>query len=142
MGACVKATHSPRVSPEEKALLQEIRASRRFPVANFELRSSKDPSVFSGALQNVHLYSIDDTMEEVVRRGELLERLARKGLVFLNYELRAYVQSDYAPYRESDLFRELEASMKEAKDEGFYFDYAFLKKGLAVLTPRGKYAAR
>ncbi|MFR3552482.1 MAG: hypothetical protein ACLTWW_08760 [Negativibacillus sp.] len=59
------------------------------------------------------------------------------------YDLKSYVKKDYQPYHDSDLFHLLEQLVAEGSQrEGYLFDYAFVKKGMAVLTCKGKYAIR
>lgn len=140
MSVHIKCTTSPELSAEELALLQEIKNSRRYAVANFELRSSNNDEIYTGAMENVHLLDKDEAMTPVVERGELLEQLKEKGLIVLNYELRTYVKSDYVIFKESKLWAELEEAVAEAKEQGFTFDLLHMSKGLAALTIKGKYA--
>jgi len=140
MSVRINCTTSPVLSAEELALLQEIKNSRRYAVANFELRSSANDEIYTGAMENVHLLDKDEAMPPVVERGELLEQLKEKGLIVLNYELRTYVKSDYLIFKESKLWAELEEAVAEAKEQGFTFDILHMSKGLAALTIKGKYA--
>lgn len=140
MSVRINCTTSPELSAEELALLQEIKNSRRYAVANFELRSSNNDEIYTGAMENVHLLDKDEAMTPVVERGELLEQLKEKGLIVLNYELRSYVKSDYLIFKESKLWAELEEAVAEAKEQGFTFDLLHMSKGLAALTIKGKYA--
>ncbi len=140
MSVHIKCTTSPVLSQEELALLKEIKNSHRYAVANFELRSSGNDEIYTGAMENVHLLDKDEAMTPVVERGELLEQLKEKGLIVLNYELRTYVKSDYVIFKESKLWSELEEAVAEAKEQGFTFDILHMSKGLAALTIRGKYA--
>ena len=71
----------------------------------------------------------------------LLLSLEEKGLIVLYYGLKTFVKSDYQLYHDSVVFAELCGLAQEgAKREGYLFDHAFVKKGIAVLTVRGKYA--
>ena len=140
MSVSIKCTKSPELTPEELALLQEIKNSRRYAVANFELRSSQNDEIYTGAMENVHLLDKDEEMTPVVERGELLEQLKEKGLIVLNYELGVYVKSDYMIFKESHLWAELETAVAEAKEQNFTFDLLHMTKGLAELTVRGSYA--
>ncbi|MBP1581050.1 MAG: hypothetical protein J6A26_01460 [Oscillospiraceae bacterium] len=140
MSVSIKCTKSPELTPEELALLQEIKNSRRYAVANFELRSSQNDEIYTGAMENVHLLDKDEEMTPVVERGELLEQLKEKGLIVLNYELGVYVKSDYVIFKESHLWAELETAVAEAKEQNFTFDLLHMTKGLAELTVKGSYA--
>lgn len=140
MSVTISCTHSPKLSAEELAVLQEIKNTPRYVVANFELRSSQNDEIFTGAMENVHLHSQEEEMTPVVQRGEVLEQLREKGLIVLNYNLPAYVKRDYVIFKESKLFAELEEAVKEAQEQHFTFDIAHITKGLAALTIKGKYA--
>jgi len=140
MSVSIKCTKSPELSAEELALLKEIKESSRYAVANFELRSSGNDGIYTGAMENVHLLDKDEEMTPVVERGELLETLKEKGLIVLNYELGVYVKSDYIIFKESKLWKELEDAVAEAKEQGFTFDILHMTKGCAELTVKGKYA--
>ncbi len=140
MSVHIHCTASPVLSEEELTLLREIAGCRRYAVANFELRSSGNDEIYTGAMENVHLLDKDEAMTPVVERGELLEQLMEKGLISLDYELRSYVKSDYLIFKESKLWKELEEAVAEAKENGFTFDILYMSKGRAALTVKGQYA--
>lgn len=142
MSVSIRCSTSPVLSPEQLALLGEIQANGHYVVANFQLLSSRDDSIYTGALENVHLLSRDEAMGPVVERGELLQQLAELGLIILNYHLPAYVQKDYLLFRESALWQQLEEAVAEAKEQNYTFDILHMEKGLAALTVKGKYALR
>ena len=143
MSVCIHHTSSPVISQEEKQLLKEISGANRYPVCRFELRSSREEELISTALDAVHLERQDEEMEPVKARAQLLKSLEEKGLLVLYYDLKSYVKKDYQPYHDSDLFHLLEQLVAEGSQrEGYLFDYAFVKKGMAVLTCKGKYAIR
>ena len=50
------------ITAAEKALLREIGEGRRYPVVCFELRSSREPSLRSVALREVHMETGLETM--------------------------------------------------------------------------------
>ena len=79
MSVRINCTKSPELSGEELALLKEIAESRRYAVANFELRSSGNDEIYTGAMENVHLLNKEEGMTPVVERGELLEQLKAEG---------------------------------------------------------------
>ena len=134
-------TVSPELTAEEAALLREIGQSRRYPVCRFELRCTREAELVSTALNAVHLQSAQDTMYSIKARAALLLKLEEKGLIVLYYGLKTFVKSDYQMYHDSDVFAQLcQLAQEGAKREGYLFDYACVKKGIAVLTVRGKYA--
>ena len=140
MSVRINCTKSPELTAEQAALLKEIAGCRRYAVANFELRSSKNDEIYTGAMENVHLLEEDEPMTPVVERGELLEELKEKGLIDLTYELRSYVKSDYLIFKNSKLWKELEDAVAEAQENGFTFDVLYMSKGLATLTVKGNFA--
>jgi len=142
MSVSIHCTKSPSLNAEQLQVLQEIQDSGHYVVANFQLLSSRDDSIYTGALENVHLLSRDEAMTPVVERGEVLQQLFELGLIVLNYHLPAYVQRDYLIFRESDLWRQLEEAVAEAKEQHYTFDILHMQKGLAALTVKGRYALR
>lgn len=65
----------------EKAgnLLQEIARSKRYPVVRFELKSTKDRSLRSTALNHVRIQKADEGIEEIKERGAALQRVGGGG---------------------------------------------------------------
>ena len=53
-----------QVSAEEKELLKRIGQAPRFPIVRFELRSSRERSLISTALNHVYLERETDSMEQ------------------------------------------------------------------------------
>ena len=88
----------------EKELLLAVRDCNRFPIGRFELHSTKESSLVSTALDNVVIERSDDSMEQVKTIGSALASLEEKGLVFLDYDLKSRVVSDYDAIANSDLF--------------------------------------
>lgn len=143
MSVHINHTVLPTITEEEKEVLQQIHAAVRYPVCRFELRSSKEEELRSTALDAVHLTDEKEGMESVKHRAELLKSLEEKGLIVLFYHLKTFVKGDYQLYHHSDIFCQLQQLAEEgSKREGYLFDYAFVKKGVAVLTIKGKYALR
>lgn len=143
MSVVVKCTCSPKISEAEKEVLIEIKKARRYPVARFELRSSREDDLISTALNHVCLKSEKDSMETVKAKASLLSKLEEKGLIEISYNLRCFIKSDYSMYHHSDLFALLCNTVEEGKKkENFLFDYAFLKKGIITLTLKGEYAVK
>ena len=143
MSVLVRNTVSPKITEQEKAVLEQIKQTRRYPVCRFELRSSKEEDLVSTALDAVHLTDEHETMESVKARAALLKSLEEKGLIVINYSLKTFIKGDYLRYHHSDIYHELEQLVQEGgKREGYLFDYSFVKKGQAVLTPKGEYAVR
>ncbi|MEE1393443.1 MAG: hypothetical protein U0K65_04720 [Negativibacillus sp.] len=143
MSVVIRNTVSPTVTTEEQELLQQIHAARRYPVCRFELRCTWEEDLISTALDAVHLTDANESMESVKSRAALLKSLEKKGLLVLFYDLKTFVKSDYQLYHDSAIFHQLEQLAEEGgKREGYLFDYAFVKKGMAILTIKGKYALR
>ena len=127
------------ITAAEKALLREIGEGRRYPVVCFELRSSREPSLRSVALREVHMETGRETMEEVKARAALLKNLEQKGCLRLRYGLFVTVAADYAPYPASSLVAMLQELVGEGKErEGFLFDTAVINRGMAELTKAGR----
>ena len=62
-------------------------------------------------------------------------------MIVLYYGLSFYVKSDYQIFHDSAVFHQLqELAAEGGKREDYLFDRAFLKKGQAVLTVKGRYA--
>ena len=82
-----------------------------------------------------------EQIEPVKERGARLKSLEQKGLIVLYYGLSSYVKSDYQIFHDSAVFHQLqELAAEGGKREDYLFDRAFLKKGQAVLTVKGRYA--
>ena len=129
------------LSSDEKSLLKEIGEAKRYPLTRFELRSSKDGELRSTALSNVHLESVNDTMEAVKARGALLQRLSDLGYVLLDFRVQLLVASDYTVYEESAIYAQLCALAESGKSRPDYlFDIPHIKKGRVELTGKGKKA--
>lgn len=142
MSVFINCTKSPQIPPEEKALLQQIKESLRYPISRFELRSTNDSALISTALNYVSFKDKHATMDEVKARANLLIGLEEKGLIEVSFSMLTYVKSDYLVYYNSDLFALLNETVEEGRgQEGFLFDTTFLKVGIAKLTLKGKYAA-
>ena len=89
----------------------------------------------------MHLQDAGEQIEPVKERATLLKSLEQKGLIVLYYGLTTYVKSDYQIFHDSAVFHQLqELAAEGGKREDYLFDRAFLKKGQAVLTVKGRYA--
>ncbi len=127
----------------EKELLLAVRDCNRFPIGRFELHSTKEDSLVSTALNHVVIESPDDSMEQVKAIGSALASLEEKGLVFLDYDLRVRVVSDYDAIANSDLFAQFCQLAEDAQlHPEFLFDRAELCKGLAKITLKGERVAK
>ena len=127
------------LSPEERALLESVAASKRYPVVRFELWSSRDRELRSTALNNVRLEAADEPMETVKARGDKLARLTEAGLIRLDFGPAVTVASDYAVYGRSAVYALLCGMVEEGKGRpGFLFDTPHIRRGRAVLTARGR----
>lgn len=132
-------SHIPKLTTQETELLRKISLVRQLPLVRLELRSSKEKSLISTALNHVLLINADDTMEEIKNRSQLLTRLAEQKLITLDYNLAVTVKSDYELYYNSGVYSSLCQLVEEGKERpGFLFDTPYIKKGRAVITPFGK----
>lgn len=136
MSVIIHHTTSPVLSQQERELLADIKAAARYPVCRFELRGEEPGQPGCTVLDAVHLEQAQEAAEAVKERGALLQSLQEKGLIVLYYNLTSYVKGDYAIYRDSPLFEQLQQRAAQEKKR------AFLKKGRAVLTVKGQYACR
>lgn len=126
---------------EEKGLLLEIAVAKRYPVVNLEMHSSKESSLRTTVLPNVHLKATGETMEVVKARGEQLKKLAEGGFIEIDFRPAVYVASDYTIYSESSIYKQLKEMAKESKKKpDFLFDIPHIKKGRAVITDKGREA--
>lgn len=108
------------------------------PVARFALNSSKDDSLNMTAMAPVTIDQEDDSATTVRERGDILLSLEDKGLISLDYDIpiNGY---DYAGYRASALFMQLEqAAAQAATQPGFLFDLPLLEGGSMALTDMGE----
>lgn len=128
-----------QLSTDEIRFLRRVSVMPRFPLVRYELRSSRERSLSSIALNHVFLKRPTDTMEQVKERAAVIQGLEEKGLVSLDYHLFVTVRSDYRVYEESRIFSELCDLVMEAKYRpGYLFDTAYVKRGMATLTPAGR----
>ena len=70
-----------QLSPDEKNFIFQIANSIRYPIVRLELRSSKERSLISTALNHVHLETKQDSMEVVKQRASILQSLCEKGFI-------------------------------------------------------------
>lgn len=129
----------PQLSPDENNLIFQIANSTRYPIVRLELRSSKERSLISTALNHVHLETKHDSMEVVKQRAFILQSLCEKGFIEISYKVFITVQSDYAIYEVSDIFLLLHQLVEQGKKNPDYlFDIPYIKRGQVMLTEMGK----
>ena len=130
-----------KLSPEQKALIADIKSCKRYCVARFELRSSRESDLISTALDFVRIEDIHDTMEAVKSRGALLREMCKEELLQVCLRLPVSARSDYQIYYVSDLFAQLNELVKEGCGKpGFLFDTAAIKRGVVTVTQKGRAA--
>ncbi len=130
-----------KLSPEQKALIADIKNCKRYCVARFELRSSRESEIVSTALDFVRIEDIHDTMETVKSRGALLRKMCEEGLLRVCLRLPVSARSDYQVYYDSDLFAQLNELVREGREKpGFLFDTAAIKRGVVTVTQKGREA--
>ena len=126
------------LSDTETEMLRVIGRYSCLPVSRFALRSSKDDSLDMTALEPVTIEREDDSIEAVQERGHILLSLEDKGLITLDYDI-PITGYDYAGYRESALFIQLEKAAREGGDKpGFLFDLPVMEGGSMALTEAGE----
>ena len=128
-----------QLSPDEKNFIFQIANRTRYPIVRLELRSSKERSLISTALNHVHLETKHDSMEIVKQRASVLQSLCEKGFIKISYKVFITVQSDYAIYEVSDIFLLLHQLVEQGKKNPDYlFDIPYIKRGQVMLTEMGK----
>ena len=122
----------------ETDMLRLISRFGCLPVARFSLRSSKDSSLDMTAMEPVTIDIQDDGADTVRARGDVLLSLEDKGLISLDYDIPVSGY-DYAGYRDSLLFGQLEQAAKEAAQRpDFLFDIPVFEGGSMALTDMGE----
>ncbi len=130
------------LTEEEKAMLVEIRNTKRFPIVRLELHSSEQKELVNTALNYVRINDPDDSMEVVKARGKVLQTLMERGFVFIDYTVHVWVSGDYDVYYKSKIYELLcHTVMESAKRPGTVFNLPYMKKGYASLTHKGEKAA-
>ena len=128
-----------KLTDQEKELLLAMKESKRYPIARFELHSSKEPTFRSIVLNHVKITEPGDSMELVKARGALLADLARRGIIHLCYTLRVTARSDFEIYYQSDIYRILCQMAEEGRQQpGFLLDTPYIRRGVATITPLGR----
>lgn len=126
----------------EKELLKAIHEVPRFPIARFELRSTKQRELLSFALKHVYLTDPEASMEQVKADSAALEHLSQEKLITLDYALAVTVKKDYDVYFESELYKQFCEMVEEGKKKpGFLFDTPAIRRGVAKLTAKGQLLA-
>jgi hypothetical protein len=107
------------------------------PLCRFLMGSSQEEELESVGLSPVFLEGNED-LPAVRETGAVLEALANRGLITLDYDL-ALSNYDYAQYRSSPPFRLFRETVAQgAQQPGFLFDTAILEKGSMALTDLGQ----
>lgn len=128
-----------QLKTEEKELLLEIAVAKRYPVVNFEMHSSKEFSLRTTVLPDVHLKAAGESMEVIKARGVQLKNLMEAGYISIDYRPAVYVVSDYTVYSQSSVYKQLKEMARESKKKPDYlFDIPHIKKGRAVITDKGR----
>ena len=129
----------PNLSSSQKALLRSIAGTKRYTLVRLELRSTKESSLRSIALADVHLNQPDESMETVKERAAELRALEQMGLITLDYRPGIVVVSDFDVYMQSAIYRLFLDTVDEVKTRpGTLFDIPLMKKGRVWLTKAGE----
>ena len=126
---------------EEMKQLLQTAARGPIPLVRFELRSTKEKALRSTALPHVWMTDERDSMELVKARGACIAQAEAEGWLRLDYALPVTLSRDYAVYVYSSLYASFCHMVEEgAKRPGFLFDTPYLKRGVAILMPKGRQA--
>lgn len=126
---------------ERQRLLDAAARPGGVPIVRFELRSSRENSLRSTALDLVWMTDAADSMELVRNRASCIREAVREGLVWVDFHLPVTARSRYAVYLESGLYADFCRMAEEGgKRPGFLFDTPFLKRGVLTLTAKGRRA--
>jgi hypothetical protein len=125
------------LNEEERAFLLEMSQLPFLPLARFVYIASDSEENKTVALAPVYLTGEHDSLDDVMKMREILQSLAAKRLVTLDYEL-PLVNGDYGVYKESDLYREFRGGPEE--DGGSSYGRPALELGSIALTPLGREA--
>lgn len=122
------------LSKEDKMFLDMLASVQYLPLAEFEMKSSKESDFSTIALSPVFIEDTMESMEFIKLKGNFLKKLEEKGFITLDYdiELENY---DYKEFFESDCFEYFKKTVKEGStQENFLGDIAHLSKGSMALT--------
>lgn len=125
------------ISSEEKSVLLELTQSSQLPVSRFVMSSSTEKEARFVSLAPVVIKDLDDSMESVKEKGAVLSKLAKKGLISLDYDtpMQGY---DYTLHTNSALFAYFTETVNEAKKKpSFLCDTAEIEFGSMALTEFG-----
>lgn len=130
-----------KLSADQRALIASIKDCKRYTVVRLELRSSRESTLISTALNFVHIDDIHETMQTVKDRSALIREMSKAGLIRVCFYLPVSARSDYQVYYDSDLFAQLSELVKEGLNKpGFLFDTAAIKRGVLTVTQKGRQA--
>lgn len=125
------------ISSEEKSVLLELTQCSQLPVSRFVMSSSTEKEARFVSLAPVYIKALDDTMESVKKKGSVLSKLEKKGLISLDYDtpMQGY---DYTLHTNSALFAYFTETVNEAKkNPSFLCDTAEIEFGSIALTEFG-----
>lgn len=141
-GGCHCGHHQTEIeiTEEEMVFLTQLAQTPYLPLARFVLRSTKSSHLASVALAPVYLDQKTDMMEMVKSKGAVLESLAHKGVITLDYD-EPLENGDYTAYSASELYAYFTETVAEGKAKGkddFLFDTPSLELGSIALTDVGR----
>lgn len=124
---------------ERQRLLDAAAQQGGLPIVRFELRSSRENSLRSTALDLVWMTDAADSMELVKARSACIREALEEGLARVNFHLPVTARSRYTVYLESVLYADFCRMTEEGgRRPGFLFDTPFLKRGVLTLTAKGR----
>ncbi len=126
-------TQTAELTKEEQQVLSAIKESGCIPIVRFVMKSSKSSHFVSTALSAVYIMSLEDDVQDVKNRAEILTSLENKGLLSIDYDIPVSNYS-YDEYLNSNVYKNFMATMEEsANKEDFLFDIADMDKGSVAL---------
>ncbi|MBO5274762.1 MAG: hypothetical protein J6I45_09125 [Clostridia bacterium] len=128
------------LTEEEAALLRLFASSPYLPAARFVMKSSKTSHARNIALAPVFLLSPEDDVKTASHTAELLNSLADKGLIEIDYQT-PLDNADEHEIKDSPLYAYFVDTVREGAEKfNSVFDIAALELGSMGLTAIGRRA--
>lgn len=139
-GDCCGGKQEIIICQQEAEFLMRLAQIPFLPVTRFLMKSSQSDHLESVALAPVYLEQPEESMEAVKETGKVLDALAQKRLIALDYD-KPLQGGDYSVYKESGLFRYFQETVEEgSRQPNHLYDVAALECGSIALTAIGQQA--
>ncbi len=138
-GCCGKHKKLPSIetlSEAETIFLENLIHHRYFPVAQYVLKSSREPDFESIMLTPVFLQTLGDSIEKIREVGATLKKLEKDGFITIDFEipLKNY---EYKEYYEAEAHSIFTRTVEQGKmREDFLGDTAVVEAGSIAPTDR------